>query len=143
VLVPPFGGPERILHSATSPGDPSLGSFLSWSPDGKSLAFSERVSPNAPFQLYLLSVESLERRRLTTPPAGIAGDRAPAISPDGNKLAFARRGSNDTGDIYLMPAGGGEPTRLTSDNSVIAGLAWTPDGREVVFSSNRAGARHL
>lgn len=37
----------------------------------------------------------------------------------------------------------GEPKRLTFDNRFIAGLDWTADGRDIVFSSNRAGARHL
>jgi Tol biopolymer transport system component len=46
-------------------------------------------------------------------------------------------------DIYLLPVAGGEPRRLTFDNQAIAGLAWTPDGREIVFSSNRAGEFNL
>jgi hypothetical protein len=76
-LVPALGGPERVLHSGTAPGAPSLGNSLSWWPDGKSLAFKERVSPLAPFGIYLLSVESFERQRLTSPPAGTRGDRTP------------------------------------------------------------------
>jgi Tol biopolymer transport system component len=142
-LVPALGGPERVLRSVSPPGVPSLGHFLSWTPDGKSLAFSERVSPLAPFQIYLLSVETLEIRRVTSPPAGTRGDRFPAVSPSGDTLAFTRRSNNDTDDIYLAPVSGGEPTRLTSDNSVINGLVWTPDGRALIYSSNRAGARHI
>ena len=143
VIVPVTGGPERILHTVTSPGRRSLDRSLSWSADGKSLAFSERVSPLAPFQIYLLSVESLESRRLTSPPAGTLGDRLPAISPEGKTLAFTRQGSNELDDIYLAPVSGGAPKRLTSDSSLITGLAWTPDGREILHSSNRAGALHL
>ncbi|HWS88317.1 MAG TPA: protein kinase [Pyrinomonadaceae bacterium] len=141
-LLPALGGAERILHSVTPPGR-SLGRHLSWSADGKSLAFSEGVSPQGPFSIYLLSVETLERRRLTSPPAGARGDGFPALSPDGKTLAFTRRSSNDKDEIYLAPAGGGEPARLTSDNAGITGLAWTRDGREIVFSSTRAGTRHL
>ena len=143
VLVPALGGPERVLHSVRQPGVPTLGHFLSWSPDGKSLAFSERVSPLAPFGIYLLSIDGLEKRQLTTPPAGTRGDRFPALSPSGDTVAFTRRSNNDTDDVYLAPVSGGEPARLTSDNSVINGLAWTPDGREIIYSSNRAGARHI
>ncbi|HWS87537.1 MAG TPA: protein kinase [Pyrinomonadaceae bacterium] len=143
VLVPALGGPERTLHSFSPTGDRSLGPFLSWAPDGKSLVFLERASPMVPFGIYLLSVETLERSRLTSPPAGTRGDRFPAISPDGKTLAFTRRSNNDTDDIYLAPLAGGEPARLTSDNSVIAGLAWTSDGRELIYSSNRSGSRYL
>lgn len=44
------------------------------------------------------------------------------------------------GDIYLVRITGGEPQRLTSDNLFLnGGLAWTVDGREIVFSSTRGG----
>ena len=142
VLVPTNGGPERVLYSGPPPFFRLAGHSLSWSPDGKSLAFSDRASPLAPSGIYLLSIESLERRRLTSPPDGY-GDRSPAISPGGDQLAFTRRSSNDKDDIYLAPISGGNPTRLTSDNSVITGMAWTPDGREIIFASKREGAPRL
>lgn len=110
---------------------------------GRFVAGSERVSPSAPFQIYLLSIESPERRKLTSPPARSRGDRFPAVSPEGNTIAFTRHSNNDTDDIYLAPVSGGEPTRLTTDNSVINGLSWTPDGREIIYSSIRGGARHI
>jgi Tol biopolymer transport system component len=44
------------------------------------------------------------------------------------------------GDIYLVPIAGAEPQRLTTDNLFLSGgLAWTADGREIVFSSTRGG----
>jgi Tol biopolymer transport system component/predicted Ser/Thr protein kinase len=144
MLVPARGGPERILQSVTPTVFRLPGHCLSWSPDGKLLAFADRDTPLAPSDIYLLSVESRARRRLTAPPAGAThGDGAPAFSPVGDTLAFTRRGSDDKDDIYLVPVSGGEPTRLTSDKAIISGLSWTPDGREIIFSSNRAGARHL
>ncbi len=142
-LLPALGGPEHILHSIAPPAFRLPGHSLSWSPDAKSLAFSDRASPQTPFRIELLSIKSLERRSLTSPPAGCHGDRFPAISPDGETLAFIRRGSSDTDDVHLAPVSGGPATRLTSDNGPIRGLAWTPDGRGIVYASNRAGARHL
>ena len=44
-----------------------------------------------------------------------------------------------TSDLYLVPVIGGEPRRLTFDNMLFHGPAWTLDGREIVFSSNRGG----
>jgi Tol biopolymer transport system component len=44
-----------------------------------------------PDGIFLLSLESGERRRLTRPPAGYRGDSVPRFSPDGRTLAFIRR----------------------------------------------------
>ena len=81
------------------------------------------------------------KRRFTTPPSGSAfGDGAPAFSPDGRTLAFYRAQTTPGGDIFLAPASDGLQIRqLTHDHRQINGLAWTPDGKDIVFSSARGG----
>jgi Tol biopolymer transport system component len=59
---------------------------------------------------------------------------APRWSPDGNWIAF-QRGLTSTWDIFLAPAGGGEPRQLTRGAGEIRGLAWLPDGTGIVYSS--------
>ncbi len=114
------------------------------SPDGKYLAIPDKNSPSEPFSVFLLSIETGERRKLTSPPAGVIGDYNPAFSPDGKWLAFTRSPRWSTDDLYVMPLAGGEPRRLTSDNMTINGLTWTPDSREIIFDSRRGGSsRHL
>ncbi|HZE72536.1 MAG TPA: protein kinase [Pyrinomonadaceae bacterium] len=117
---------------------------LSWSPDGKFIAYSSKVSAGQPYQISLIATDSLEKRTLTSPPAQSTGDDLGVFSPDGRTLAFERI-SNDgvSADIYLQPLSGGEPKRLTFDNVIPRGLAWTADGREIVFSSKRAGPDSL
>jgi Tol biopolymer transport system component len=47
-------------------------------------------------------------------------------------------------DLFVVPVTGGEPKRLTFDNRPISGPpAWTPDGRDLVFSSSRRGLNSL
>ncbi len=137
-LIPPLGGSERKL--AESPhfmgGDFS---GLSWSPDGKFLAVSDRTSPEEPRAIFLVSVESGEKERLTSPPPQSLADHSPAFSPDGRTLAFVRQSAVVLADVYLVQVDGGEPRRLTFNDQRIHGLAWTPDGREIVFSSNPGG----
>src|SRR5205807_1445032 len=60
----------------------------------------------------------------------------------GSRLASARRHAF-AGDIYTIPVAGGEPMRITSDEAAVLGLAWTPDGASLVFSSNRSGNHTL
>ncbi len=139
-LVPALGGAERALYSSTA-GTIEFVGGVAWSPDGELLAFSEKASPQGPFSIWLLSVGSAEKRRLTSMPAGNYGDNTPAFSPDGKTLAFIRwTNINGVGEIYLLPVAGGEPRRLTSDNRRVSGLAWMPDGREIIYSSNLGGS---
>jgi Tol biopolymer transport system component len=106
---------------------------LSWSPDGKLLAYSDLATPREPASIFLLSLDSREVRRLTS--AGRSrGDFSPEFSPDGQTLAFGRD-SQGVQSIYAISVSGGEEHRLTSDTAQKWGLAWTPDSREIVFSS--------
>jgi Tol biopolymer transport system component len=64
------------------------------------------------------------------------GDRAPAFSPDGRTIAFSRVIPSGGGGIYVVPAAGGEPTRVTAEQHFwLERLAWLPTGRELLFSS--------
>jgi len=138
-IVPVLGGAERKVRDAhweERDFDQYFWYFgrLSWSPDGRLLAFSDRASSNEATSIYLLSLESLAIRRLTSP--GLPGDYNPAFSPDGQTLAF-NRGSQGVTSIYVLPLSGGEERRLASGSQFGWGLAWTADGRNIVFG--RAG----
>ncbi len=60
----------------------------------------------------------------------------PRLSPDGSTIAFI---STDDGnpEVYVMPAGGGKPQRLTFLGSTLAQVVgWSSDGREIHFVAN-------
>src|SRR5262245_44673366 len=59
----------------------------------------------------------------------------PALSPDGERLAFVGREEGGM-EVYLMPSEGGSAQRLTYLNSNIRVVGWTPDGSGVVFTGN-------
>jgi Tol biopolymer transport system component len=73
----------------------------------------------------------------------LASDGGPSISPDGKWLAFLRTTGWELQELYVVPMTGGEPKRLTDQQEFIAGCAWTPDSREIVFASNRTGSMSL
>lgn len=143
-LVPALGGAERKLADMW-PNRLGVGShtWVHWSPLGKWLIVSDKPSAQEPFSLYLLAPETGERKRLTTPTASVVGDVSPVFSPDGRQVAFVRLMSVVAGEIYLMPVEGGEPKRLTFSGEGISSLAWTPDGRDIVFASRYGGKTRL
>ena len=58
-----------------------------------------------------------------------------AISPDGQSIAFTYKG-----DIFSVPSGGGEARQLTSNEAFDSKPVWTPDGKRIVFRSDREGS---
>jgi eukaryotic-like serine/threonine-protein kinase len=147
-LIAPGGGAPRRLTSMSGIG-------LCWHPDGGSLGFIDRLSTGDPFSVFLLSLATGERRRLTAPPLAAFGDTHCAISPDGQRLAVVRYDTRHASDVFVVddPAMAGMATtrtpdspairasdgarRLTSDLPGLDGIAWTPDGSSVVVGSHR------
>jgi len=129
-LVPSLGGHERLLAEMNTIW--GRGKSLDWSPDGKLLVASAKNSPQDPYSLFSVSVETGEKKRLTSPPPTQLGDTFPAFSPDGQTVAFTRIFSGV--DVYLVSLAGGHLRRLTFDGRSYCS-AWTPDGRKVIFLS--------
>ena len=71
-------------------------------------------------------------------PRRVLGIVKPVISPDGGSIAFSA-----LGDIYLMPIGGkpGKPVNLTNSPFLDTEPAWSPDGTQLAWTSDRAGGR--
>jgi Tol biopolymer transport system component/DNA-binding winged helix-turn-helix (wHTH) protein len=139
-LIPSFGrGAERRLAQvAAPPPDYRDMRLLSWSPDGRWLALADSRSTSAPFSLYLLSVDTGTKRRLTFPPVAY-DDFDPAFSPDGRHLAFVRRSGATAGDIYVLEVPQhrqalGEPKQLTFDYGPISSPVWADHGRALLFT---------
>jgi len=136
--VPATGGMVRKLHDAR------FRIFgLDWSPGGDELVFA--ASPNAgdPAHLRVLSLPTMTDRRLTSPPDHTGGDLYPVYSPRGDQIAFARTNPIGRQDVFLIGLGGAPPRQLTRNQHRIAGIGWTPDGRDLVVSASPVAAFNL
>ncbi len=133
---------------------PALEDAAAISPDGRRLLFVSTRDGSAdifatPFRPWDPSAVE-EAVNLTR---HAAGDYNPAFSPDGTRILFSS--SRDTtvatstgagppaaylaSELYVMRADGSDVRRLTHHESWDGAPAWTPDGREVVFYSQRDG----
>jgi Tol biopolymer transport system component len=133
--VPALGGAERKVAETT----PLLESSMCWALDGQSLFTADKDSAGAPFSIFAIDIATSEKQEVTTPPPQDVGDHTPRLSPDGKSLAFIRTRETGIDDVYLFSLNGKKTQRLTFDNLWIYGLAWTADGREIIFPSNRGG----
>ncbi len=147
-LIPALGGPEEELAEVAEDGwrlnYPH--NTLAWTLDSKWLVLSDEPGSGQAPGLFLLSVDTAEKRRLTSVPAGawerfgLGWDEHPALSPDGRTLAFVRHLDLGLGDVYRLsltedPQPQGEPERLTFEDRQVQSPVWTRDGKEIVFSS--------
>ncbi len=137
-VISPLGGGERKIADTRAP---LLLKTIAWTPDARSLVISEMTSQICA-SLFVISIGTGQKTRLTSPPDPSIGDGWPAVSPDGKAVAFARYSQDTSANVYVVPLGGGEPRQLTTDKASIFGLAWTPDA-ELVFSSDRGGSSRL
>ncbi len=116
-----------------------------WSPDGKSFVATAAPGPGDDnwyiAQLYTIGVESGKTTSILKTSMQIAN---PEWSPDGKKLAFIGGLMSDEGatggDIFTLPAAGGEPRDVTPDRkSSPKWMQWLPSG-QILFTENVDGA---
>jgi dipeptidyl aminopeptidase/acylaminoacyl peptidase len=64
-------------------------------------------------------------------------DTTPRWSPDGARLAFVshREGEGLGSQVWLLPAGGGEPELVTGQPEEIDAVTWAPDGARLAFTA--------
>ncbi len=138
--VSPLGGARQTVYE----DDQAFGiRGLSIASDGQRLVYAKRSSSSGAHQLWLLSIKNGERVQLTNPTLGTLGDIDPLFAPDGKSVIFVRGSDEVTKDIYKLNLADKSLTRLTHDNRKINGVAWSPDGNHLLFTSTRTGIYRL
>jgi len=117
---------------------------LLYTADGriKRRALTDGSATTIPFRARVsLHRSSYTIAHRTLDPAGpqrVNGIVSPVVSPDGRSIAFVA-----LGDLWLLPVGSGTPAQLTNDAFADEDPAWSPDGRELAFTTDRDGTMNV
>lgn len=110
---------------------------LSWSPDGRQIAFGRRpfVANPSFADIWVVGADGSNPRRLTGQMAG-EHNWYPAWSPDGRHIAFYRWRA-ERSEIWIMNADGSGGRQLTNLGHDARYPSWSPDGTKIVFAVRR------
>ncbi len=89
--------------------------------------------------IWTVSRSGGEAERLTSTGAVTEG---PYFSPDGSQIAYSAHIHGGNTDVYVIPAAGGIPRRLTWHPTGSSVVGWTPDGKDILIASMRSSFRH-
>ncbi|MDC0178565.1 Tol-Pal system beta propeller repeat protein TolB [Woeseiaceae bacterium] len=107
-----------------------------WSPDGRRLAYVSFEEDNEP-AIFVQTLRTGNRIKVSSRRGVHNG--APAFSPDGRNLVLTLGSIDGNLDIYVMNLSNREVKRLTTDRSIDTEGSWSPDGKQIYFTSDRSG----
>jgi len=151
VLTPSAGGERKVLVDLDL-----RPTGLAWHPDSTRLVFTadpdwrDELKYESP-DLWLVTVDGQVTR--LTDDGHVYSDAG--FSPDGRYLSYVsdpgtdliireRRDHGGPSDLYVRPAGGGDPVNLTASWDLEPGATeWSPDSRFIYFTAGIGGESHL
>jgi TolB protein len=121
-----FGEAQQVTH------DNALALSPRWSPDGHRILYTGYFQSGRPDVFELVNENGIWRRQTF---ASFQGTNDCAhFSPDGSRVAMVLSGEGNP-DIYVSNAEGRAVSRRTRSNAVKASPCWSPDGTQLVFTS--------
>lgn len=131
-IVPAEGGAARTLF-ASEPGSKPITGLVpaNWTADSKKVVF--RIPGKGLFAVAVTGGElapvcTFENADEEKKREGMT------VSPDGRWIAYSTAQSGNT-DIFVMPATGGSPIRVTTSPAAERNPSWSPDGNWLAFTS--------
>ena len=128
-VTPAFpGAPRRLIQSALTP---------SWSADGRRIVYSDGKV------IWVCDADGANPRAVTKPDPTPIFHYQPALSHNGDRMAFIRRRLGPRSELALVDLKTGSVRSLTSDDALALSPVWSPDDRFLYFSSSRGGTMNV
>jgi len=112
-----------------------------WSPDGKELMFvSNRGIPLGSGAVWRMPAEpfGIDRAEIVHEEQTLYRTR-PHWSPDGSRFVYASHRGGQYTKLYLLPADGGHPYKITFGDWDDFYPRWSPDGSKIAYVANQHG----
>ena len=117
--------------------------YIDVSPDGKFLAYHGKREMDADGGIYFLPLTEDNAKPYRFSCANQCGyvEYDFAFSPNGKHIAVTRRVNRFNENIYLVDIQTKEAEQLTFGEADIVGLTWHPDGKTLVYGTQRTNIR--
>jgi serine/threonine-protein kinase len=130
--------PRVVLRSPAV----EYGAPIQWSRDGQTI-LTMLIAPDRLTSLALVSTKDGAVRTLKR--LGTSQPQYASLSPDGEFVVYdaPQQPSTPGRDIFIVRSDGSDDRRLVDHPSNDAQPVWTPDGRAVLFASDRSGSNDI
>ncbi len=132
----PDGGRVRLTNGLRA-ADPAV------SPDGRRIVFTINRSGTRSIHIADLASSELQNVRPLVPTAFLEQAFTPRWSPDGSRVAYGIWKEGGYRDIRIVDVTTGAAREVAVDRAVEGSPTWTPDGRHLLFHSDRTGIMNV
>jgi Tol biopolymer transport system component len=138
-VVPWRGGIEKKLRATHASWGTSLN--ISWTRDGKFIAFADSAASGGHKRLHLLSLETLDSKQIEHDDKCL-DELLPVFSHDGRQLAYECFPQFGDTALAIATPDGAAPKLVKTFPGFLEGLEWTEDDKRLLFSHDRTGDTH-